>query len=133
MFLRRLISTVLRSEPAASYASPPHNFNPEAIQESLNSTTHQIITCNNRVELPYFVARTSLGKNLPVYVDYKHGGSKVITIIRRIHGDPEKLAADLKAELPPKAEFRVRPEMQQVIVKGQHVQKIREFLTYKGF
>lgn len=66
-------------------------------------------------------------------MDYKNGGNKVITVIRRIHGNPEGLVTELKNELPHGTEFKVRPEMQQVIVKGQHVQKIREFLTYKGF
>jgi translation initiation factor 1 (eIF-1/SUI1) len=133
MFLRRPYSTMLR---ATARASPLHHFNPEAIQDALNRTHPSYCPTEPfdvAVELPYFVARTSLGKNLPVYVDHRHGGSMIITVIRRIHGDPGCLAADLRGELPAGTEFRVRPELQQVIVKGRHVQQIRDFLTHKGF
>ena len=37
-------------------------------------------------EIPFRVVRSRYG-NLPVYVDYKSGGSRVLTIIRKIEGD----------------------------------------------
>lgn len=74
-----------------------------------------------------------MGKSLPVYIDYKHGGSKVITIIRRIYGEPAALQAELGQLLPPGTEIKVRLDMQQIVVKGGHLDTIRAFLTHKGF
>ena len=35
----------------------------------------------------YFVNRTELGKNLPVYQNYFYQGKKIVTMIRKIDGD----------------------------------------------
>ena len=42
------------------------------------------------------------------------------------------MADELEAALPG-VEVKVRPEMQQVVVKGDHVGSIRSYLTHKGF
>ena len=39
------------------------------------------------LDLPYFVERTALGKSLPVYTQYKGGGTQASTIVRKIYGD----------------------------------------------
>ena len=39
-------------------------------------------------DIPFRVVRSRYG-NLPVYLDYKSGGSRVLTIIRKVEGDAE--------------------------------------------
>lgn len=57
----------------------------------------------------------------------------MITIIRKIYGSPEALAEELTAILPNRTSIRVRPEMQQIVVDGLHLDIIKAFLTHKGF
>ena len=80
--LRRLLSTAVanasrRPKPVwTPPEAPTHNFDPARLQKALD-------------QLPYFVGRTPVGRNLPVYIDYKNGGSRVITIVRRIDGNQQ--------------------------------------------
>lgn len=80
--LRRLLSTAAagasrRPRPVwTPPEAPAHKFDPVRLQETLD-------------RLPYFVGRTPVGRNLPVYIDYKNGGSRVITIVRRIDGSQQ--------------------------------------------
>ena len=39
-------------------------------------------------DIPFRVVRSKFG-NLPVYLDYKSGGSRILTIVRKIEGDVE--------------------------------------------
>ncbi|CAI8011641.1 hypothetical protein GBAR_LOCUS7482, partial [Geodia barretti] len=39
-------------------------------------------------DIPFRVVRSRYG-NLPVYLDYKSGGSRVLTIVRKVEGDAE--------------------------------------------
>ena len=39
-------------------------------------------------EIPFRVVRSRYG-NLPVYLDYKSGGSQVLTIVRKVEGEAE--------------------------------------------
>ena len=46
--------------------------------------------------LPFAVERTEVGNALPVYTDYKGGGTKVQTMIRRIRGDVHALKGEME-------------------------------------
>ncbi len=48
----------------------------------------QTLTKIKYVTYPYFVARTQM-KELPVYIDIKNGGTRILTEISRIEGDVE--------------------------------------------
>ena len=45
-----------------------------------------------QAELPFAVHRTEVGKQLPVYTDFKNGRSRVVTLIRKYDGDEAALA-----------------------------------------
>ncbi|ORE11874.1 hypothetical protein BCV72DRAFT_283679 [Rhizopus microsporus var. microsporus] len=79
----------------------------------------------------YFVSRTS-SKGLPVYSEYKNGRTNLSTIVRRIKGDSNALVNDLKKDFP-EAVAEVNPTTQNVIIKGHHVNEIKEWLMMKGF
>ncbi|KAI7854676.1 mitochondrial large subunit ribosomal protein-domain-containing protein [Circinella umbellata] len=85
-------------------------------------------------QLPYFISRTS-NNGLPVYTDFKNGGTQHLTIIRRIEGDAEALKNEVLALFPeaPKNFARVNPVNNQVILKGVHMNEIKQWLVEKGF
>ncbi|KAI8974938.1 ribosomal protein L49/IMG2 [Pilobolus umbonatus] len=79
----------------------------------------------------YHIERTA-NRGLPVYSDYKNGGTRVLTIVRRIKGDSKALLDDIKVDLP-ELEGSINPATQHVVIKGQCVNDIKEWLILKGF
>ncbi|KAL1915880.1 mitochondrial 54S ribosomal protein mL49 [Calcarisporiella thermophila] len=79
---------------------------------------------------PYFVERTR-SKSLPVYTDYRNGGMRVLTLIRKIEGDVGRLCEDLAKDLP--TTVNVNKTTGHVVVKGNYVREVREWLTQRGF
>lgn len=79
----------------------------------------------------YFVARTT-NKGLPVYSEYKNGGTRLLTIVRRIEGDSNALIKDLNTDFP-EAVVSLNQKTQHVVIKGHHVNEIKEWLISKGF
>ena len=67
--------------------------------------------------------------NLPVYTDIRTGGSKRVTIIRKIAGD----AIALGQELERLCESPVTMFHGRVEVKGRHQKKVSEWLASLGF
>lgn len=80
----------------------------------------------------YYVSRSSTG-NLPVYTDYKAGGNKVVTEIRKISGDIIQLRNDLQAELPqiPREAWRVIMQSKKIVIKGDAASSVKEVLQKK--
>lgn len=80
----------------------------------------------------YFVERSSTG-NLPVYTDYKAGGNKLVTEIRKVSGDIVQLRNDLQAELPhiPKEAWAIRPQSKKIVIKGNVALDIKTVLQSK--
>ncbi|QLQ81301.1 hypothetical protein HG537_0F00620 [Torulaspora globosa] len=80
----------------------------------------------------YFVSRSATG-NLPVYTDYKAGGNKVVTEIRKISGDIIQLRNDLQAELPqiPQEAWKVVMQSKKIVIKGDAACKVKEVLQKK--
>ncbi|KAI9480882.1 MAG: mitochondrial large subunit ribosomal protein-domain-containing protein [Benjaminiella poitrasii] len=79
----------------------------------------------------YSVART-VNKGLPVYSDYKNGGTRLLTVIRKVQGDSTALMKDISTDFP-EAVVRINPRTQHVIIKGHHVNEVKEWLIHKGF
>ncbi|KAI8081925.1 mitochondrial large subunit ribosomal protein-domain-containing protein [Gilbertella persicaria] len=79
----------------------------------------------------YSVSRTT-NKGLPVYSEYKNGGTRLLTIIRKIQGDSNALAKDITTDFP-EAVVQVNATTQHVVIKGHHVNEIKEWLINKGF
>lgn len=90
-------------------------------------------------QLPYFIARTSLGRCLPVYSEFK-AHNHIYTLVRRIHGNinvslncnVKELGKDLERLLPGTA-MEIRQDLMQIKIKGHQVEAIKKFLTEKGF
>lgn len=80
----------------------------------------------------YHVARSATG-NLPVYTDFKSGGNKVVTEIRKISGDIVQLRNELQAELPqiPKESWKVIMQSKKIIIKGDEALTVKEVLQKK--
>lgn len=109
--------------------------------------------------LKYFVERTKVGKNLPIYTEYRNGGNNCFTLIKRISGDTRTLSSDLAAyfaslkctEMSGTAvksneasteikktkqiieKWRIREELGHIWIHGKHTEIVRNFLKSKGF
>ncbi|KAI8641260.1 mitochondrial large subunit ribosomal protein-domain-containing protein [Parasitella parasitica] len=79
----------------------------------------------------YFVSRT-INKGLPVYSEYKNGGTRLLTVVRRIEGDANALIKDINADFP-EAVVSLNTKTQHVVIKGHHVNEVKEWLINKGF
>ena len=94
--------------------------------------------------------RTKLGRNLPIYTEYRNGGNTCFTLIKRISGDALGLSDDLiKHFVETKAEtdavdkkkvteklrnkWKIREELGHIWVHGKHTETVRKFLESKGF
>lgn len=86
----------------------------------------------DKFKLPYFVERTFVGKNLPIYTEYKSGGNKVITVIRKIFGSIDEFKKDIQSH-DPHFKIEKRDDLQQLKIEGNKCKEIRKFLLRKGF
>lgn len=84
---------------------------------------------------PYIITRTDASGSLPVYLDIKNGGTRSLTIIRRVQGDAEVLRQEVASLFPdtPKNFVTVNPINNQVVIKGSYVNDIKQWLAQKGF
>jgi hypothetical protein len=79
-------------------------------------------------DLPFIVERTT-SSSLPVYTDYKHGRTKVITILRKCSGDIETLKSEMEKVVGAKVD--VKPG--KLVVDGNYVLRVKTWLTGLGF
>ncbi|KAJ3168864.1 hypothetical protein HDU88_001191 [Geranomyces variabilis] len=82
--------------------------------------------------LPYTVKRTANAGWLPVYRTYIKGNTQTITTIRRIEGSAEMLAKDL-ASFIPKEKIAIKPTTGHVVLKGDYLFAVRDWLTARKF
>ncbi|GAB5585220.1 54S ribosomal protein img2 [Umbelopsis nana] len=82
----------------------------------------------------YIITRTDASGSLPVYLDVKNGGTRSLTIIRRVQGDAEALRQEVAALFPDTSKnfVTVNPINNQVIIKGAYVNDIKQWLAQKG-
>lgn len=89
-----------------------------------------------------------MGKNLPIYTEFRNGGNQCFTLIKKVSGDCESLSKDLadffaaESEVvdenkPKKAldtkKWRIKSEFGHIWINGNHSGLIRKFLESKGF
>ncbi|KAI8995985.1 mitochondrial large subunit ribosomal protein-domain-containing protein [Gaertneriomyces semiglobifer] len=86
----------------------------------------------SKESLAYSVKRTAEAGWLPVYKQTKAGGSQLLTRIRRIEGDIQTLAEDLKQFVPPQ-NIKVKMPQKHIVLKGDYVTHVRDWLTTRGF
>ena len=80
-------------------------------------------------EIPFGIERTHKG-NLPVFTDCRSGGTRNLTVVRKIHGDVEKLKSEL-AKVCSNAE--IEEKMGRLEITGRHSAKVKLWLTRLGF
>ena len=78
--------------------------------------------------LPQISRTASL--ELPVYSDFRHGGTKAYTVVRRVQGDTAALAEELSAVL---GGARVDIRLGRLDVTGNHVAQVKSWLAGLGF
>jgi len=76
-------------------------------------------------------------KELPVYIDIRNGGTRVLTEISRIEGDSEALCSDIRKELfywsREKNLISVNHTNNHIIIKGRYGLMVKKWLAKKGF
>ena len=80
-------------------------------------------------QLPFCVDRTDIGDQLPVYVDYKGAGTKVVTILRKVKGD----VAKFKSEMEKVVGKEVQIKNGKLVVDGHYRRRLKVWLTALGF
>jgi len=80
-------------------------------------------------DLPFLVERTGTGQSLPVYLDYKGGGTKVITIVRKLRGDIH----DLKQDMEKVVGKEVKIGVGKLEVEGNFRRVLKVWLASLGF
>lgn len=141
LYIRKLDRFVrLQSTFDQQHILEPINEKPELPLESSFSVFPRIQDVNSVDILgsgsfgrgTYFVGRSATG-NLPVYSDFKAGGNKLVTEIRKIQGDIIQLRNDMQTALPniPKDSWKVVMQSKKIIIKGDVVQEVKEVLSEK--
>ncbi|XP_015587284.1 probable 39S ribosomal protein L49, mitochondrial [Cephus cinctus] len=84
---------------------------------------------------PYFVQRTK-NHMQPIYLDKSFRGMRKLTVIRRIQGNIWALEAELKEYLEQKVRKKMGARVHEpactLVFHGDHVSRVKEFLTAKG-
>lgn len=78
--------------------------------------------------LPFFIQRTETG-SLPVYIDYKNGRTRTMTIVRKVQGN----IVELQKELMKLTQQQVMERVGRLETKGNHVRLILLYLRSLGF
>ncbi|GAA5861880.1 hypothetical protein JCM1840_006862 [Sporobolomyces johnsonii] len=117
------------SSPAASSS----DASPVASTSSAPSTAAPATSpAPSEAALRYFVPRSRFGE-LPVYADIRNGGSRYLTVVRKVQGDLDALHRDLKSSLSGATISHLKPHCQQIVLKGDWVRETKAFLASRGF
>jgi Mitochondrial large subunit ribosomal protein (Img2) len=124
-------SFITPSPTTASQTQPPQPSHPTP-STNLSSST-----------LPYTITRTRT-RNLPIYEHVKAGGSKHITLIRRISGDLSSLSLHLQEALQipqkyidkqgrKKENVTINQLTRQIVVRGWRGAEVKRWCEMVGF
>ncbi|ODV91379.1 hypothetical protein CANCADRAFT_123319 [Tortispora caseinolytica NRRL Y-17796] len=76
----------------------------------------------------YFLPRTTIGNKLPIYTEVRNSGSRYLTVIRKIQGNPALFRHDLaKALQIPIDDISLRHS--KIIIKGNHASHLNDLLS----
>ncbi|KAM7454392.1 hypothetical protein BLSTO_04852 [Blastocystis sp. subtype 1] len=113
---------------------------PNAKELAAQAAAREPLLYTKKEDAPFVVTRTTLGKNLPVYSEYRNNGSRRLTIVRRIEGDitvssaslpyTQKMSQEIKKVCP---ESDVEVHAGSIQVEGNRSQEIRKWLSDMGF
>lgn len=125
MLSRTVTRTLYRSSARLQSTSVRNELFPSAREIDQS----ELVGHNDFGSRKYFVERSHVG-NIPVYIDYRGGGNKIITEIRKIQGNAVQLKKDLQAKLPeiPEKDWRVIPQSNKIEVKGNYTSELKSIL-----
>lgn len=122
---------------AARYIRRPPWIPPDNLKYPLRDMDKSLLTPSNWAppmggydDLPFRVFRTSKGKQIPVYTDYKNGRTRCLTLLRRIRGDVQDLALEM-SKVCDNRPVTVRPGRIEVV--GNYRGRVHEWLQRLGF
>ncbi|XP_031557822.1 39S ribosomal protein L49, mitochondrial-like [Actinia tenebrosa] len=107
-------------------------IDPERLKEIEESPSGWVPPTETPPDLPFFLKRSKMN-NLPVYTDYKAGGTRHITVIRKIKGDLKALECLLHDKLDKDLVIQINELTGQVKIKGNHKDKVVSILKELGF
>eukprot|EP01138_Halocafeteria_seosinensis_P000185 gb/GECG01000191.1/.p1 GENE.gb/GECG01000191.1/~~gb/GECG01000191.1/.p1 ORF type:complete len:162 (+),score=10.76 gb/GECG01000191.1/:1-486(+) len=81
-------------------------------------------------DIPFRVERTTKGRQLPVYTDYRNGRTRVMTILRRYKGDTHTLRQAV-SEICDGRPVIQRPG--RLELKGDYSKPLKDYLARLGF
>ena len=114
-----------RRYPASYRHNPLHPLRPRPINPPPSSPSS-----SPPRSVPFLITRTP-SQHLPVYLSLRGGGTLPLTCIRRVEGNLQALAEEVRRALGPSADVRVRAG--RVEVKGNWKKALEEWLTTLGF
>lgn len=79
--------------------------------------------------LPFMIDRTEIGMSLPVYTEYRGGGTKVLTILRKIRGDVDALRGEVEKVVGKKVDVRLG----KIEIDGNYNRRLKLWLLGLGF
>lgn len=82
--------------------------------------------------LPYFIERSAFG-NVPVYVDVRHNGANVRTVLKGVRGDVNALCDALRAAMPKEQQVEFKVKVSSIEFKGNVVPWLKHWLLQMGF
>ncbi|GAA5894588.1 mitochondrial 54S ribosomal protein mL49 IMG2 [Sporobolomyces salmoneus] len=127
-FLPRSFSTT----PSSLSSIPPSPAPSTSEQTTPRFTTGSATSTLGEEDSKYFVPRSQFGE-LPVYSDVRNNGTRVLTVIRKVHGDVSELHKDLSQFLDRSTVSYTKPQTQQIVIKGDWVREVKEWLAHRGF
>ncbi|GAB1602772.1 39S ribosomal protein L49, mitochondrial-like [Argonauta hians] len=117
----------------------PDEIVPEPPSEALTGAptpSGWLPSTKSSLKQPYFVKRTK-NHMLPLYVEKKFGGNRILTKICKIDGDVWKLESDLRTFLEKDNLKEIYTQVHEVSsfirIRGDYSKEACEFLLSKGF
>ncbi|CAH1792302.1 unnamed protein product, partial [Owenia fusiformis] len=91
---------------------------------------------DENIGLPYSVRRSRFHM-LPVYLEEKSGGTRKITIVKKVEGDIWAFEADIRKHLEELTSRKVTTQVHEITrflrIKGIYLKEVSDFLISKGF
>ena len=127
---RRSVERTSKPQVSASDI-PPLTYAPTYVPETVSYNGWSAAPESGPIPgLPFVVKRTAKGLQMPVYRDYRNGGTRVLTILRRYHGNEAELQSEM-SKVCQGAPVVSRPG--RLEVTGDHAQAVKSWLVGLGF
>lgn len=109
-----------------------YEFKPERLKQIEASPSGWVPPATEKPDLPFSIKRSKYN-NIPVYTDYRSGGTRKLTIIKRVKGDLKALEECLKSHLGNDIITSGNELTSQVIIRGSYKDEVFTLLKRLGF